>query len=95
MKVSIELLEDKLAVTVYDDGIGMDKAELDRLNGILEDAAAPSKNVGVKNVHERIKSVCGEGYGVSISSRKHVGTSVLMLLPVKEELPHDTTHSGR
>lgn len=95
VQVSIELWEDKLAVTVYDDGIGMDKEELDRLNANLENAAAPSKNVGVKNVHERIKSVCGEGYGVSISSRKHVGTSVLMLFPVKEELPHDKTHSGR
>lgn len=95
VKLSIELWENKLAVTVYDDGIGMDKTELDRLNAMLGDAAAPSKNVGVKNVHERIKSVCGEGYGVSVSSRKHVGTSVLMLFPVKEELTHDTTHSGR
>ncbi|MGO4546078.1 sensor histidine kinase [Paenibacillus sp. 2TAB23] len=95
VQISIECVEDKLAVTVYDDGIGMDKDELDRLSLMLGDAAAPSKNVGVKNVHERIKSVCGEGYGLSISSRKHVGTSVLMLFPVKEELPHDTTHSGR
>ncbi|MDQ8734654.1 sensor histidine kinase [Paenibacillus sp. LHD-38] len=95
VKISIELWENKLAVTVYDDGVGMDKTELDRLNAMLEDTAAPSKNVGVKNVHERIKSVCGEGYGVSISSRKHVGTSVLMLFPVKEELTHDTTYSGR
>lgn len=95
VKISIETWEDKLAVTVYDDGVGMDKEELDRLNAILEDPAAPSKNVGMKNVHERIKSVCGEGYGVSISSRKHVGTSVLMLFPVKEGQQHDTNHIGR
>ncbi|OMF29418.1 two-component sensor histidine kinase [Paenibacillus sp. FSL H8-0548] len=95
VKVWIEVMEDKLAVTVYDDGVGMEKEELDRLNRMLEDAAAPSKNVGVKNVHERIKSVCGEGYGISISSRKHVGTSVLMLFPVKEGLPHDTNHTSR
>ncbi|WP_139997086.1 sensor histidine kinase [Paenibacillus paridis] len=95
VQISIERIEDKLAVTVYDDGIGMDKEELDRLNALLEDEAAPSKNVGIKNVHERIKSVCGEGYGISISSRRHVGTSVLMLFPVKEGVPYDTAHSGR
>lgn len=95
VKISIEVLEDKLAVTVYDDGIGMEKEELDRLNATLEDAAAPSKNVGMKNVHERIKSVCGEGYGVSVSSRKHVGTSVLMVFPVQGGQQHDTNHIGR
>lgn len=95
VKILIEVLEDKLAVTVYDDGIGMEKEELDRLNATLEDAAAPSKNVGMKNVHERIKSVCGEGYGVSVSSRKHVGTSVLMVFPVQGGQQHDTNHIGR
>ncbi|WP_141504260.1 cache domain-containing sensor histidine kinase [Paenibacillus luteus] len=95
VQISIERIEDKLAVTVYDDGIGMDTEELDRLNAMLEDAVAPSKNVGIKNVHERIKSVCGEGYGISISSRRHVSTSVLMLFPVKEGIMHDTAHTGR
>ncbi|WP_138752306.1 cache domain-containing sensor histidine kinase [Paenibacillus sinopodophylli] len=95
VQISIDCVENKLAVTVYDDGIGMDKDEIDRLDMMLRDASAPSKNVGVKNVHERIKSVCGDGYGISISSRKHVGTSVLMLFPVKEALPYDPNNTGR
>ncbi|WP_028611729.1 cache domain-containing sensor histidine kinase [Paenibacillus harenae] len=94
VKISFETDGDKLAVTVYDDGIGMEKDELDRLNISLEDPGAPSKNVGLKNVHERIKSVCGEGYGLSVSSRKHVGTSVLLLFSIKEGLPHDPNHTG-
>ncbi|XEC93586.1 sensor histidine kinase [Paenibacillus tarimensis] len=83
VEVMVEISEDKLAVTVYDDGVGMEKDQLDQLNAMLEDSGAPSKNIGMKNVHERIKSVCGEGFGLSVSSRKHVGTSVLMLFPVK------------
>lgn len=94
VKISMETWEDKLAVTVYDDGIGMEKEELDRLNGMLQDPGAPSKNVGLKNVHERIKTVCGDGFGLSISSREHVGTSVLLLFSVKEELLHDSNHTG-
>ncbi|MBD2872307.1 sensor histidine kinase [Paenibacillus sp. IB182493] len=95
VKVSFETDGDKLAVTVYDDGIGMEKGELDRLNAALEDPGAPSKSVGLKNVHERIKSVCGEGYGVSVSSRKHIGTSVLLLFSIREGLPHDPSRAGR
>ncbi|MCA0755135.1 sensor histidine kinase [Paenibacillus sp. N4] len=94
VKISMETWEDKLAVTVYDDGIGMEKEELDRLNAMLQDPGAPSKNVGLKNVHERIKTVCGDGFGLTISSRKHVGTSVLLLFSVKEELLHDTNRTG-
>lgn len=83
--ISIERLDDKLAITVYDDGVGMEKEQLERLNETLSDQRAPSKNVGIKNVHDRIKSVCGDEFGLTISSRKHVGTSVLMILPIKED----------
>ncbi|RCW42512.1 sensor histidine kinase [Paenibacillus prosopidis] len=83
--ISIERLDDKLAITVYDDGVGMEKEQLERLNETLSDQRAPSKNVGIKNVQDRIKSVCGDEFGLTISSRKHVGTSVLMILPIKED----------
>ncbi|MOA70301.1 hypothetical protein D3C78_1990870 [compost metagenome] len=51
----------------------------------LNDPEAPGKNVGLKNVHERIKSVFGEQYGLTINSREHVGTSVLLAFPIAEE----------
>ena len=82
--ITVEVAEEKLAVTIYDDGVGMEKEELQRLEEMLADPAAPSKHVGIKNVHERIKSVCGKEYGLTVNSRKHVGTSVLMILPIKE-----------
>jgi two-component system sensor histidine kinase YesM len=94
IKIMFETVDRKLAVTVYDDGVGMEKEQLDRLNASLEDAGVPGKNVGLKNVHERIKSICGEGYGISISSRLHIGTSVLLLFSIEEELPHDPNRTG-
>ncbi|WP_438351532.1 sensor histidine kinase [Paenibacillus sp. FA6] len=83
--LTIEKRERNIAVTVYDDGIGMDAITLQRVNESLDDLKAPSKNVGLKNVHERIKSIYGEEFGLSISSRVHIGTSVLLLFPIPEE----------
>lgn len=55
------------------------------MNKILEDPEAPSKNVGMKNVHERIRSSFGEEYGLSVNSREHVGTSITLTFPVITE----------
>ncbi|MNO50487.1 putative sensor-like histidine kinase [compost metagenome] len=80
--LTIEKLEDKLLVTIYDDGIGMSKEKVQQLSESLEEPSSPSKNVGLKNVHERIRTVYGKEYGLSISSREHIGTSILLLFPV-------------
>ncbi|UQZ37252.1 two-component sensor histidine kinase [Paenibacillus sp. PK3_47] len=82
--ITIERRADKLAITIYDDGIGMNKEELARITGTLEDMRAPSKNVGLKNVHERIRTSFGEEYGLSVSSREYIGTSITLLFPVIE-----------
>lgn len=82
--ITVERRGNVLAVTVYDDGIGMNREELARITQSLNDAEAPSKNVGLKNVHERIRSSFGEAYGLSVSSREHIGTSITLLFPISE-----------
>lgn len=83
--ITVEQREQALAVTIYDDGIGMSRETLAQLHRNLEDPAAPSKNVGLKNVHERIRSTFGDEYGLTVSSREHIGTSVTLLFPVIEQ----------
>ncbi|RCX21575.1 two-component system sensor histidine kinase YesM [Fontibacillus phaseoli] len=80
-----------LVVTVYDDGVGMSADTLARLNLVLNDAEAPGKNVGLKNVHERIKSIFGEPYGIVINSREHIGTSIVLTFPILEESAPERT----
>ncbi|WP_168120202.1 sensor histidine kinase [Paenibacillus sp. HB172176] len=82
--VTVESLKGKLAITVYDDGVGIETERLRRLKQALDEPAAPSKNVGMKNVHDRIKSMCGDDYGLELSSKQHVGTSIRLWLPVKD-----------
>jgi len=82
--LTVEKQEDKLLVTIYDDGIGMSKEKVLLLSEILEQPSSPSKNVGLKNVHERIRTVYGKEYGLSLSSRVHIGTSILLSFPIVE-----------
>ncbi|MFD5019828.1 sensor histidine kinase [Paenibacillus sp. NPDC058367] len=82
--LTVEKQEDKLLVTIYDDGIGMSKEKVLLLSEILEQPSSPSKNVGLKNVHERIRTVYGKEYGLSLSSREHIGTSILLSFPIVE-----------
>ncbi len=84
--VSMELVGGKLAVTVYDDGAGIGEARLLELQQMLSEPKAPSKNVGMKNVHDRIKSICGEEYGLSVNSMEHVGTSVQLTFPIMDKV---------
>lgn len=84
--VTIDVIDGDLNVIVYDDGIGIDEDRLLQLQAQLNDSSPPAgRGIGMKNVHERIKTVCGEGYGLSISSREHIGTSVSMLFSIKKE----------
>ncbi|MNB97534.1 Sensor histidine kinase YpdA [compost metagenome] len=83
--ITVERRADRLAVTVYDDGIGMSREILSQIQRNLEDPGTPSKNVGLKNVHERIRTSFGEEYGLTVSSREHIGTSVTLLFPVLEQ----------
>lgn len=83
--VSLEIAAGRLAVTVYDDGVGIGEAKLQELREQLAESKAPSKNVGMKNVHDRIRTLCGDKYGLEINSIEHVGTSVQLWLPVVDK----------
>ncbi len=92
--LTIEKQNNKLLVTVYDDGIGMSKEKVQQLTAALEDSTTPGKNVGLKNVHERMRSLYGEEYGLSISSREHIGTSILLSFPIVDN-PNFTSITTR
>ncbi|MGG6313187.1 cache domain-containing sensor histidine kinase [Paenibacillus macerans] len=89
--LTVERRDRDLVITVYDDGAGMNAETLERLNRVLCDPEAPGKNVGLKNVHERIKSVFGEPYGIVINSREHVGTSIVLTFPIVQESEAERT----
>ncbi|MEK4435911.1 cache domain-containing sensor histidine kinase [Paenibacillus sp. FSL K6-2862] len=82
--VTIDKQEQNLVIVIYDNGIGISEEKLKSINEGLYTANPHNRSVGLKNVHERIRSMYGENYGLSVSSQENIGTSVLLSFPVPE-----------
>ncbi|WP_256756985.1 sensor histidine kinase [Cohnella sp. WQ 127256] len=71
--------------TIKDDGVGMSDANLkhlrQRLNEPKDSHVNNGRGIGLRNVHERLKLLFGEGYGIRIMSKQGVGTEVTVRLP--------------
>lgn len=86
--VAEKLTEKRLSLTVDDDGVGMDEETLQRVRLKLagsSPAEANGNSIGLKNVHDRIAALYGAEYGIEIVSSKNLGTSVRMVIPLREE----------
>lgn len=88
--IEAEHTEERLEITVMDNGVGMNAEELMRLKQLLEGNEPGIKNehnwqsIGLKNVHDRIRYLYGEAYGIEVTSTPGVGTMVRILMPWKE-----------
>ncbi len=88
--ISAERVEERLEVTVMDNGTGMNESELERLRFLLSGNEPGIKNeqnwqsIGLKNVHDRIRYLYGEGFGVEVTSSPSVGTMVRIVMPWKK-----------
>lgn len=79
-----------LVLRVVDNGVGIDRDELDSINDALEAfewaelVRGGSKEwFGVLNTHARLVSVCGAGAGLRFESSKGRGTKVTLRLPYR------------
>ncbi len=82
--------DEQLEISVMDNGVGMDGEEIAGIMRLFESDEPGIKNeynwqsIGLKNVHDRIRFLYGEAYGIRITSTLAVGTMVRILLPLKE-----------
>ena len=85
--IDAEVEGDQLLITVMDNGIGMNEETLERLRQLMLSDEIGIKNehnwqsIGLKNVHDRIRYLYGEGYGLEITSTVSVGTMVRIVMP--------------
>lgn len=84
LKLIIGRFGEDLRIDVSDNGEGMTEERLAEIRQHLEDyrAELPTTNIGLYNIHRRIKLNYGEKYGVLIESVKGMGTCVSLLLPI-------------
>jgi two-component system sensor histidine kinase YesM len=83
--------EGTLRITVADNGRGMDEETVRQVLERLDQPETEGEDhysIGLSNVHQRIRILFGELYGLTIESRPGDGTAVSILMPArrKEEL---------
>lgn len=93
LRIKLQTTPDRLIITISDDGLGMEKEQLELLNKKLRstslDDVAQIKGkqggIAIVNVNNRIKLLFGDEYGVYIYSTQDVGTDVTITLPKVKE----------
>jgi two-component system sensor histidine kinase YesM len=83
--------EARLVIAVADNGRGMDEEALRRIEARLDDPGMETEDsysIGLSNVHQRLRILFGEPYGMSIQSEPGVRTVVTIAMPAmrKEEM---------
>ncbi|MGC1781249.1 MAG: histidine kinase [Acidobacteriaceae bacterium] len=78
------LQQNKLVITVEDDGIGMspESASASNQSGRRSGLLQSGTGVGMRNVRERMKVLCGPDAGFEILSRPGRGTRVVLTIPL-------------
>lgn len=85
--VSIRKANNKLAITVSDDGRGIPPATLKMLQEwllIKENENPTQEHMGIKNIVNRIQLIYGEEASLTIDSKLNRGTTIDIILPRKE-----------
>jgi len=73
-------------IEITDSGRGMSEEAVEQLQkkieGEIETKGSSGNGIGLKNVQDRIKISFGEGYGISITSKKECYTKVVVKIPL-------------
>ena len=83
LHVSAKKKDDKLELSILDNGTGMSGSEIEDLLSGRTDRGGKYNSIGVKNVQERIRMIYGEEYGINYSSVEGEYTRVTVLLPLE------------
>jgi len=78
ININIKKEEDKLIISVEDNGVGMSQEEVE---AIFNNEDLSGKKIGLKNTMERIKLFYGEEFGLRVQSEIGKGTRVDIILP--------------
>lgn len=88
ISIEVQITGTNVEIFVIDNGIGMDNRALEEIDELLKGNDPGIKNeynwqsIGMKNIHDRLRYLYGEGYGIQISSQPNVGTIVNVRMPV-------------
>ena len=70
--------ENDTYITISNNGKALDEETLEKLRNNINSPQPPEKHIGLYNVNKRIRLMCGEKYGISITSTAPDITSVTL-----------------
>lgn len=92
-QIRLEIRTDKgeaLSIWVIDDGIGMDEQKISSIRVNLEKGPmreeGKQNGLGLRNVHDRVQTLFGSNYGITLDSIPSLGTSVRIRIPIVKEI---------
>ena len=82
-KLCIKATERKgiLTIQVWDNGVGIAKERLEQIQDRLEQTEDTGQSFGLRSVHERIRLLYGNAYGIRMESLPEEGTTVWIQFP--------------
>ena len=79
VQITAHPADGEMLIVIRDDGVGI---EAKRVPEVLKPGVGSGNGVGLSNVHERLKSLFGEDYGLKIVSAPGAGTSIYVRVPL-------------
>lgn len=80
LMICVKRRTDRLIVEIFDNGVGISQDRIHRIWN--EKQTTANSHIGIMNVHQRIQLYFGDQYGLTIYSKEHVFTKVVLTLPV-------------
>lgn len=89
IKIEVLKQEENLSIEVWDSGIGISSEQLEKIQMLLRSGEIGIRNeydwqsIGLKNVHDRIRYLYGDAYGIELFSIPSSGTIIRLSIPVR------------
>ena len=93
LEISAFEKKDRLYIEIEDDGEGMVREKVAEITRFINTAkpVEGKKNIGIRNVNQRIKLAYGEAYGITIRSAPYQGSRFTIQLPIMRKGEEDET----
>ncbi len=81
LTVKCEVVNDKLHIGVFDNGIGLSEEGLNNLRECILTQGKKEGSMGLKNVYERLAIVFEDAFEMKIDSIENIGTKIKIVMP--------------
>lgn len=82
IKIKIALKNASLMLAIIDNGIGIDKQNLEAIKNKLNFDGDHTDHIGLFNTNKRLKLTYGNDYGLKINSKSGFGTALYIIFPI-------------